>query len=1271
MKRQVFARWLAAPLWLTFSLPAQVTNVSVAGVTNTQAVLQYTAPNTSACTVEVSNSPSYVPLVHDVDAAIFAGSNLDNRPGSISGNVTRTFVVGTRDAEQGLNGHWYSRALQALTPHYYRITCGTYTATGSFTTSNIALGNTYNETLPPAPNVTSNGIYSYTGQYAWPEFLNWNAADPAARRETVIDPQTGMALKRMTMPQDWGSYADHSFKAATTATGGWTNPNSVLADDSSSATYSGASSDWLAIADSSLNFNGGELESLTFSTKAWCSGTCAGDDAKIQLCLTVNGVSCWPTAANVYEIALGTTSQPSALVSFGGGSLSMFPWTPPGIPPLVSWEVMQRTGAVNVDVSGKVTWAGSGNQFYPGWTAGSKIVVAGSSCAIAGVTNPQALTITPESCSPALTLPQSSASYSAGNFGVMIRKKTASLDTINVQYVKYTLGGTAQLQWPSGGGTKLCARTETQNSVTGHMGYHCVVGNTPQVYWIDSTTGDANWLGPLYTGNHSAPDAWANQGCNNASVTLTGAGSTNPEKYYCPTVDENSKPVILGCTFTTTNQTGSASSNCQNLTPGSAGKDVLSLIASFTSGYSPSFDPTQFNGIGIVATQNGQILVTSARSYQDTAAWMVVFNPTMVGTDPGCVGGGKPGCVVAAVNTWSPAVCRWCTLHSTGYAGETNSWIVAGKYFGGFLGVPGGGFYTSTVSSAMTATPSIAAGTAGCPAGSKGCDLVTVDGEPCNMAPAGVVGGHAGDPLNCPKNAAWSYLQDAAPGDVLGTAAGPLEYMKLISKNGNQWLVQRGLGWPGLVNPSTPVQLVEECLARDDGFTVGVSTLQWIWDFANDPHGLNASGTTLKVQYPYDHQAAGENFVVGGAPWYDPNNHGLGYAVLDGPGYLYPNKYGQMGPAFSGALGITPYNEVAQNHPSHPQYNAPAGEQTWFLDARPLSGPGPTLVDRAFPVSGQLYKFSSTTSDGDNLKFVGGAVAQLSAVNRKLQPTMMFCGTQPMIDISSAAQGNAIGTGAANSYQYCVARKSGECRTGSSSGEVYANCPFANPRYNYSGTYGCNNIFNENGLGNDLCINNTGAYLNGIAQIGYQNAYDSAGLAGRMLTHGMIRYRINDVNENARTTPDGSWLLFEAYAFNGSEYQILTGKMLPYPPVDSFNRTTFVPLSLQFKPPDGLAVNNAIVQFGYAENGAASQLYCTSRHEPCFAASATVGSVPFQFPSDGSDGTAGGLAGAACSAGCTVAIPALSQRVVYYRVQYRDSGNRVIAQTPLQAVSTP
>src|SRR5260370_41872410 len=118
-----------------------VGNLQVRGVTSTQAILAYRAPDTNPCSVEVSESPSYRPLAHDVDPALFAGSDQDSRDGTTSG-LQRVYVAGKRRAEKGTDGRWYSRALQAFTTHYFRITCGGSRATGSFRTPNITVADT-------------------------------------------------------------------------------------------------------------------------------------------------------------------------------------------------------------------------------------------------------------------------------------------------------------------------------------------------------------------------------------------------------------------------------------------------------------------------------------------------------------------------------------------------------------------------------------------------------------------------------------------------------------------------------------------------------------------------------------------------------------------------------------------------------------------------------------------------------------------------------------------------------------------------------------------------------------------------------------------------------------------------------------------------------------------------------------------------------------------------------------------------------------------------
>jgi hypothetical protein len=100
-------------------------------------------------------------------------------------------------------------------------------------------------------------------------------------------------------------------------------------------------------------------------------------------------------------------------------------------------------------------------------------------------------------------------------------------------------------------------------------------------------------------------------------------------------------------------------------------------------------------------------------------------------------------------------------------------------------------------------------------------------------------------------------------------------------------------------------------------------------------------------------------------------------------------------------------------------------------------------------------------------------------------------------------------------------------------------------------------------------------------------------------------------------------------------------------------------------------VDNAVVQFGYAENGDPKNFYCSSRQEKCLATAATVPAVPFLFPSEGTGGLEAGVTGLPCAGGCTVAIPAISQRMLYYQVKYRDASNRTVATGQVETVAVP
>jgi hypothetical protein len=204
----------------------------------------------------------------------------------------------------------------------------------------------------------------------------------------------------------------------------------------------------------------------------------------------------------------------------------------------------------------------------------------------------------------------------------------------------------------------------------------------------------------------------------------------------------------------------------------------------------------------------------------------------------------------------------------------------------------------------------------------------------------------------------------------------------------------------------------------------------------------------------------------------------------------------------------------------------------------------------------------------------------------------------------------------------------------------------------------------------DICVGNSSAYLNSIAQVGFKGN-DFSGAYGRTLSRGLTRYKVVDPYWHGKSFADASWAMFRTMHASGVWTEVLLGKIPPYPPVDSVVRSTFQPIPVKLNPPTGAGVNNAVIQFGYSENGPADQYYCTSRREACIANAATVPAVPYLFPSEGAGGSITGVAGMPCANGCTIAVPAISQRVLYYRVLYRDGANRVVASGKTEMVTVP
>src|SRR5258708_4495119 len=109
-----------------------------------------------------------------------------------------------------------------------------------------------------------------------------------------------------------------------------------------------------------------------------------------------------------------------------------------------------------------------------------------------------------------------------------------------------------------------------------------------------------------------------------------------------------------------------------------------------------------------------------------------------------------------------------------------------------------------------------------------------------------------------------------------------------------------------------------------------------------------------------------------------------------------------------------------------------------------------------------------------------------------------------------------------------------------------------------------------------------------------------------------------------------------------------------------------VPLSAAAGPS---GTGNAVGEFGYAENGAASDLFCTSRKETCTAGRASEASTfdaanPFYLATT----EASVVTGTPGASSCQLFVPAIPDRVLYYRVRYRDGGNRTLGLTQIGAL---
>jgi hypothetical protein len=90
--------------------------------------------------------------------------------------------------------------------------------------------------------------------------------------------------------------------------------------------------------------------------------------------------------------------------------------------------------------------------------------------------------------------------------------------------------------------------------------------------------------------------------------------------------------------------------------------------------------------------------------------------------------------------------------------------------------------------------------------------------------------------------------------------------------------------------------------------------------------------------------------------------------------------------------------------------------------------------------------------------------------------------------------------------------------------------------------------------------------------------------------------------------------------------------------------------------------DQARIRFGYVENsGNPSSFCCTQRADACMTSTAVL---PFAFVSENA-------AWATCSGGCTISVPAIPGRVLYYVIDRKNSSSGQVNTSEIRTSVTP
>lgn len=1298
---------------------------TVTGVTNTQAVLRIrTAQAASTCIIAATETVSG-DTPHDIDTSLFASSNVGNRSSSVVNGQDISFVLGTRGpAFQALDGQWYSRALAAATAYSGTVTCNSDPAVAfSFTTQTIPVGVAYYE-----GNYFNAAAF---GNYAVPTFHLDNLAtqyiDPQTGMKFKLLTGPGQfkeQLNTLTGASGTTTNPGDVIQSVLQNTN-WSNSANAFTTGGSFASYTASAQDVLMLRFYSTQ-GGNGVYTCNWEVSiagSYCGfsidgnslslqGNGGGSTIQVDVALSWNGVSQgseWETIT--LPASTGTVTYPAS----GLGTLSNWQGTNFPLIPAIYFQVVEQRYAVStVGTAVTILNPAPGGACFSldprVLTAGSKITIVSTEYTIASVDACEKLTLT----TSAGTNPSVFAYTS--NLSVMIRKHSATSGTVNVNSVQVQVGWSFNFGNGGTGDFDFCAPTATTNA-SGKGIEMCsfpTAISPASLFAVNTTDLSANWIATsaLPASSLGVPqDEYNAATWDNPSIW----SATDPNTFYLSaTLTANGHVTLVkgvyGYNGTTCNYQAISSTygafvtnpciTFTEITKPSLGLDITSQLTA------PSLTSGKFPQPVLSFVQDNKAVFT-AQNNQNTEAWIVSVDLTS---------GLVLGQFSSYMNTGTNS-CRFCPLHAALAANATDTYyyeILENYDLGGT--VTGGGPYEVTSLTNLTTTPGINVATCQATIGTTAITTGTWAANSTTItvaSAAGIANGNFVIAVGIPPTAVVTNVSGTTitisattPTQAVGASAAIT-----FSASAVYWMVAYSAGCDNVTfnatdnipcdpDPSTwELANMPMCTGQSQttwrqfeggAYQVG----DWMWDvtqgtfFDNMVIGKLNSGSTWTilraVNLPQGYSMAlsccimttshtsGDlwqmvcsfqiNAIVstaevnGSGLLWDRKLYAFNHGTLRTPGIITAEFFSNTSTngasyragAYPSAANLPQTNRIDGNAPfagavgvgvgayvqSHLAFNAATSNS--YVDQSPLA-----------PSSGGS-QYLWTQLGATNL---GGCLWKIPIANavdppqKRFLPQMWWTGQYALKDVS--------GTGTINgdcSFKACSIDYSGDTcgQSMESVGDVFINAPY---------------ITNDTTTGRMYDVNSLNSAPAGVEPLAvlqyYQTLLEPNGPYGvgqteRRLTTGGARYNGQNSYANAKTLPGApSILTFECATANLQMINALCISNMPADPgLSSIPHNTFVPLSISIPGVSGMTVR---ANFWYAETGG----FCTSRQEQCYTANS-----PITFVWAGET-----QAYTSCSSACTVQIPAIPGRTLYYSIHRKFGGADIVDPTQVAVVN--